>query len=372
MQIDAHYYALLTLARSVGIEKETAHKIAHASQFVDDAKINQVTLDDDNPPHLLDEFSNTPPIMNAASCHNYFKIDTFNYGAMINNTTAFHFVPGCDGDNFAKKMRCKKESPIIMDILTEAKNENDPIKLGITLHAYADTFSHQGFSGIPSKVNNVDEIETINKIEEEKNIKKFIMNVVDDVKHAKKDEFVPAYGHAQIFKYSDIPYLEWKYCYDQTNDFSKNYREELVDNSGRFEEAFSYIREHLKEFVANNPELQDSQVKEVSYDEFNTLLTARKLSEDRIKDWRQFLIEKDLISELDEEIINYDENLWLKKAFMDYNEVKFCDRIVEDVKLVDDFLETDWYKYYKGIQWYKKLFFSSAVDHDLMIPNEYV
>jgi ribosomal protein S13 len=79
MQIDAHYYALLTLARSVGIEKETAHKIAHASQFVDDAKINRVTLNDNNSAHLLDEFSNTSPIINAASCHNYFKIDTFSH-----------------------------------------------------------------------------------------------------------------------------------------------------------------------------------------------------------------------------------------------------------------------------------------------------
>ena len=43
MQIDAHYYALLTMARSIGIEKKVAHKIAYASQFVDDAKINQIS-----------------------------------------------------------------------------------------------------------------------------------------------------------------------------------------------------------------------------------------------------------------------------------------------------------------------------------------
>ena len=35
MKKDAHFYALLAMARSVGIEKETAHKIAYASQFVD-------------------------------------------------------------------------------------------------------------------------------------------------------------------------------------------------------------------------------------------------------------------------------------------------------------------------------------------------
>ena len=48
MKKDAHFYALLAMAHSVGIEKETAHKIAYASQFVDDAKINKITLADDN------------------------------------------------------------------------------------------------------------------------------------------------------------------------------------------------------------------------------------------------------------------------------------------------------------------------------------
>ncbi len=371
MQIDAHYYAVLTMARFVGLEKETAHKIAYASQFVDDAKINHISLDNNNEDYLLEKFNEEPPIKNAATCHNYFKIDTFNYGAMINNTTAFHFVPGCDGDNFAKKMRCKKESPIVMDILEKAKKENDPIKLGITLHAYADTFSHQGFSGIPSKVNDVDDIEPLNKINPEKKIKEFLMKVVNDVKHNNTD-FIPAYGHAQIFKYSDIPYLEWKYCYDQTNDFTKNYREEIVDNSNRFKEAFSNIKSHLTDFLANNSELQDDQVKEVNYNDFYEILIARKVREERIEDWREFLVEQELLSDLNEEMLNYDEDMWLKEAFADYNEEKFCDRIVEDVKIVDDFLKTDWYKYYQGTQWYKKMFFSSAEKHGLMIPNEYV
>ena len=371
MQIDAHYYGVLAMARSVGIEKETAHKIAYASQFVDDAKINQITLDDNNPEHYFDELNTKPQIMNAATCHNYFKIDTFNYGAMINNTTAFHFVPGCDGDSFVKKMRCKKESPIILDILDKAKNENDPIKFGISLHAYADNFSHQGFSGIPSKVNDVDKIEPINKINPEKKIKEFIMNVVNDVKHDHTD-FIPAYGHAQVFKYSDIPYLEWKYSYDQTNDFSKNFKEEIVDNKDRFKEAFLNIKIHLKEFLENNLEIKDKQVEEVNIDDFYDVLTAKKINRDRIKKWKEFLLDQELLSESDNEILNYDENLWLKKAFDDYDEEKFCDRIVEDVKVTNDFFETNWYKYYQDTKWYKKMFFKSAENHGLMIPNEYV
>ena len=39
MKIDAHYYALLAFCRACGFDKESACTIAHASQFVDDAKI---------------------------------------------------------------------------------------------------------------------------------------------------------------------------------------------------------------------------------------------------------------------------------------------------------------------------------------------
>jgi len=183
---------------------------------------------------------------------------------------------------------------------------------------------------------------------------------------------MPAYGHAQVYKYSDIPYLEWKYRYDQTNDFTKNYREEVVDNVDRFKEAFSNIKTHLKDFLINNPEVQDKKIEEINYDDFYDILTARKISKKRIEDWRSFLVEQELVSEFDEEILNYDENLWLKKAFNDYSEEKYCNRIVEEVRVVDDFLETDWYKYFEATQWYKRMFFSSAKEHGLKIPNEYV
>ena len=79
--------------------------------------------------------------------------------------------------------------------------------------------------------------------------------------------------------------------------------------------------------MANNPELQDDQVKEINYDNFYDILTARKLSEERIEDWRDFLVEQELLSKSEEEILNYAEDLWLKKAFVYYNEEKFSNRI---------------------------------------------
>ncbi|SDJ01752.1 hypothetical protein SAMN04515654_12322 [Halanaerobium congolense] len=376
MKKDAHYYALLAMSRSVGIEKETAHKIAYASQFVDDAKVNKITLAADNPSDLLSELGDE--ILNAATCHSYSDLSTYNYSSMTANTSAFHFVPGCEGRNFPKKMRCKKESKIIKFIVEEAVNNADPIKLGITLHAYADTFSHQGFSGIASKVNDVEGVRENNQIYisnfqllKEKRWKEIGTRITTFLSELIKDRVVPAYGHGQVYSYPDIPYLEWRYEYDATDNFSSQYQVSRVKNTERFIEALKKIKDILQKFLENNNQYRDDSIVEVDYEEFNSILTARKVEEERIADWKDFMLTKGLLSSSDQNIIEYDHNIWLKEAFKDFINCDFERRIVNDVHLADDFLQSNWYKYYQGIQWYKQLFFKAAEKNGLSIPNNY-
>jgi len=268
-------------------------------------------------------------------------------------------------------MRCKKESPIIMDILDAALKDVDPIKLGITLHAYADTFSHQGFSGILSKVNDVEEIATHNKIEEDVGLRGFANKLFDQFKYEAKDIYMPAYGHGQVFTYPDMPYLDWKYCFDSSNDFSKEYKTTRISNKERFTEAFAKIKNHLKTFLEKNPEYEDDSVEEVNENKFFSNLVLETKEEERIQNWKDFMIDEELF-EKDQEYVNYDENLWLEEAFQYFILEDFNDRIVKEIYLDDDFLDSNWYKYYKGTQWYKELFFESALENDLIIPNEYV
>ncbi|PXV60004.1 hypothetical protein C8C78_1641 [Halanaerobium congolense] len=376
MKKDAHYYALLAMSRSVGIEKETAHKIAYASQFVDDAKVNKITLAADNPSDLLSELGDE--IINAATCHSYSDLSTYNYSSMTANTSAFHFVPGCEGRNFPKKMRCKKESKIIKPIVEEAVNNTDPITLGITLHAYADTFSHQGFSGIASKVNDVEGVRENNQIYisnyqllKEKRWKEIGTRITTFLSELIKDRVVPAYGHGQVYSYPDIPYLEWRYEYDATDNFSSQYQVSRVKNNERFIEAFKKIKDILQKFLESNDQYRDNSVVEVDYEEFYSILTARKVEEERIADWKDFTLTKGLLSSSDQNIIEYDHNIWLKEAFKDFINCDFERRIVNDVHLADDFLQSNWYKYYQGIQWYKQLFFKAAEKNGLSIPNNY-
>ena len=44
MQIDMHFYGIYALARAAGIKPDSAHTIAYASQFVDDALEGEVNI----------------------------------------------------------------------------------------------------------------------------------------------------------------------------------------------------------------------------------------------------------------------------------------------------------------------------------------
>ena len=122
---DAHYYAMLAFCRACGFNKVSASVIAYASQYVDDAKINLMYIKNPNDNIEYDIIENSPAFFNMATCHSYFKINTFNYESMVNNTCAFHFVPGNEGENFTKRLRCKEESPIILNILNNLQKIKD-------------------------------------------------------------------------------------------------------------------------------------------------------------------------------------------------------------------------------------------------------
>ena len=163
MRIDAHYYAVLAFAIQCGFKKASAKTLAYASQYVNKTKINQLTID--GPTYGIDlDCKITNSLINMSTCHSYGHLKTYNLAAMINNTCAFHFVPACDGDKFAWKMICKPEGPILREIKDRAIKEDDLVKLGIVLHAWADSYSHQGFSGLFSKPNDIQELQANSKV----------------------------------------------------------------------------------------------------------------------------------------------------------------------------------------------------------------
>jgi hypothetical protein len=233
MEISSHYYALLALCRTCGMDKITSYKVAYASQFVDDGKINCITP------------TNAEEINNIATCHSYFKIKTFNYQAMLFNTVAFHFFPCCDRDkSFTEKLVCKKNNSILKGIIDQSLIK-DPEVFGMLMHVYADTFSHHGFSGLLSKQNDIENEEAENLLIFQDGLKSIFTyflghdKIINKLKKEKDiDDFIPAYGHAQVGHYPDIPYLKWSYNYANDRCNNTNNKTIKVDNTKRFENAF--------------------------------------------------------------------------------------------------------------------------------------
>ncbi|MFA4916910.1 MAG: DUF6765 family protein [Syntrophales bacterium] len=371
MKIDAHYYALLAFSRACGFKKESAHKLAYASQFVDDATINHIVIAGDPGNIQYDDIENQPSFFNMATCHSYTRIKTFNQEAMINNTCAFHFVPCCRGPNFTKKLRCSEESSVITNILREALEEDDLIKLGTVLHVYADTFSHQGFSGILSKVNDIKECKTLSKIpwnwsdKFAKGIKWFTKNEFDKL----FDSAMPAYGHGQAMEYPDLPFLRWSYEYDYSDQFSTSYKSSgEIDNTARYKRAFQKITEYLEDYLGRYPQYVDGSISFQKFDALFDTLLIEKTDRERVKNWQKIIATHGLFTKEDP-ACTYDENGWLREAFANFEEKKFKQSKVDGVLITANFSISNWYKYYLAVKWYKERFFYYCSQAGLEIPE---
>lgn len=371
MKKDAHFYAILAFCRACGFNKTSAFRIAYASQFVDDAKINLIFLRNQDFCETLDTIEGCPAFFDIATCHSYFKISTFNYESMVNNTVAFHFVPGCSGKRFTKKMRCKEESPIIMHILEDVFREDDLYRLGIALHAYADTFSHQGFSGLLSKVNAINncQVETKLSLQWLERFSLFLKNIGEEKLEKYLGTFIPGYGHAQAMDLPDLPYLTWSYEYDHSDDFKGNYARVVVNNPERYQRAFEKIRAVLQHYLELYPHHRDESV---NFDSFSTLYEALLLfshDKGRITHWQNTLVKTGLFAPEDREYYTYTDDLWLKEAFINYDYHKFHNRRVENAITVENFKESSWYRFIQGVKWYKRKFFYYSKELGLYFPS---
>lgn len=369
MKKDAHYYAILAFCRACGFTKDSAHIIAFASQYVDDAKINLMYVVNPTEEIALETVDHRPALFNMATCHSYFKIKTFNYEAMVNNTCAFHFVPGCKGENFTKRLRCMEESPVIMDILNDALTEDNLFKLGMVLHAYADTFSHQGFSGMLSKVNDIKNYKAKSQVgvidRTLYKIKEFTKDKYDGL----FDFFLPAYGHGQALDFPDLPYLIWSYEYDYSDEFNGNFKKVVIDNRERYQRAFKRIKDYLENYLHKHPQFAELEIKYNQFEKFMDTLILEAPDKIREENWVRLLLDEGLFQENDLKTIIYDENEWLKEAFVNFNPRLFNKRKIDQVVLAGNFSNTCWYRYYSAVKWYKQKFFEYCSKYQLIIPH---
>jgi len=377
MNVDAHYYGVLAFARACGFTKEAAWSVAYASQFVDDAKINQLTIS--GPTHGIDLDCVSPPsLLNMATCHCYTRIKTFNLAAMINNTCAFHFVPGCMGDGFAWKMACRPQGKIIEPIAEDVVSKGDLVTLGVLLHAWADSFAHEGFSGLLSKVNDIHQLNPGRRayfstdVILPRIVLWFRRNVTQKRFDTIFDYMVPAYGHAQALHYPDEPYMEWSYRYDQKDVYYHGHDGARVDNRKRYREAFGSIRQILERFLAEHSKYRDPSPPQAPglFDSLYVALLMDARTSWRVKNWQQTMKRLKLLSPQDTKMLAYDKGAaWFKKAFTNYDKERFNKRIVQGV-LQENFCDSHWYQYYHAVRWYKERFHYYSDQQGLAFNHE--
>jgi hypothetical protein len=237
VQKDFHYDVIYVLSQLAGFSPDESYKIAYSSQYVDDATNKGVV-----------NFSNGAMYSRINSSHTEWELcdnaseveDQFVW-------VPFHFLPGnCslpegegDDQDFVDRLICRPNSYIARKMILECLNQKEKLsgyhRLGITLHVYADTWAHQGFAGIISDKNKIQNLQyadnAIGIVKFEENI----MRKIDGILHDGINTCLPL-GHGAALTYPDLPYLNnWSFDYqDFRGTVSRN-------NTDLFIEAADYI-----------------------------------------------------------------------------------------------------------------------------------
>jgi hypothetical protein len=218
MNLEFHYWIVLFLAKRAGLPYEEALTVAYSSQLVDDR---------------------TYPISICGSRGSDELLATQSYSssdesALRDVRLAFHFVPGSREeasalrlDGAACPLVVTPNGPRAKALLVSALKTRNPYRVGIALHAYADTWAHANFSGT---------IDSTNAF------------VIDDP--------IPPLGHAPALKRPDALNEIWE-------DPRLLPAHALVNNRVRFTAAARMIYKYLATYARKSFDDVDSVEKEL-------------------------------------------------------------------------------------------------------------
>ncbi|MCD6261998.1 MAG: hypothetical protein J7J52_03125 [Deltaproteobacteria bacterium] len=146
MNIEFHYNITYILARKAGFDPEDAYILAYSSQYVDD-----------NDCHYYVNFKKGEPYISWVSQ----TMDITKPSPKRQKIyPLFHFIPG-DPDSPTAQRKDGKTHPFnttpdsenVRRILNRALETNNFYRIGVAVHAYADTWAHQNFLGIKDDFN---------------------------------------------------------------------------------------------------------------------------------------------------------------------------------------------------------------------------
>lgn len=152
VNLEFHYYVAYWLSRRAGFDHPDCETIAYSSQFVDNAVLGYTV-------------STPKGAYDTVITQNYVF---WNDATLRNAYLPFHFIPGGSRipaaprkDGGSNPRSVVPDSPIAKEILIEALKTRNLYRVGIALHAYADTWAHQNFSGLHEEWNRLDPLNPV-------------------------------------------------------------------------------------------------------------------------------------------------------------------------------------------------------------------
>lgn len=139
MNLEFHYWVTLYLCRRAGLSAQASERIAYSSQLADD-RTYPISVAG---PWGHETLPATQPLEGEGGRE------------VVRTRMAFHFVPGLPVEAAARRLDGRPphlvvtpNSPNAKALLVGALKSGDEYRIGIALHAYADTWAHQNFSAL--------------------------------------------------------------------------------------------------------------------------------------------------------------------------------------------------------------------------------
>lgn len=313
MQVDMHYYGTYAVARIAGFQPDLAKTIATAAQFVDEAvAASPINLGGQG--YLL-------PVVSA---HDMLELGkNFDQMDQWNVWVPFHFLPGGAGNTAEERLTCLLGEPgntgvdeiISMTLETGADDERHSLHLlGIISHVIQDTYSHYGFSGVASDLNEIDQtsLEALNTAR----LSGYVSRKVDTFFERVAASFAEAsrLGHAGAATFPDRPYLEWNFNYENEGHPDVPYIGQARDNKETFMLACTRLHAVFDAFLKGHRSLTQPHLPfgPATAQTISNILAFEGKKDERCEMWQEAIASGSLFPNLDsaDENLDYSSKGW--------------------------------------------------------------
>lgn len=291
MEKDFHYHLTYAAAKLTGLKEPDV--VAYACQFVDDNNEGQFSIDgtaEEFPEKLKAGGGYYYPVMTQSlspkSLDSY--VQKFVY-------VPFHFLPGNNNILIKGKKNPLSTTPNSDNakiMVQKALESSNPYRIGIALHTFADTWSHQNFTGLREEWNAIYPWYNVFK------------------------SLVPNIGHAEAGHSPDVISEKW-------TDYRLQSGSRNIDNRQRALDAIETIYQILQNATSSGTPWKDIKsdfVKIIETEDYDSRIKAT--------------------SELVGGTPAYSKDEWIDAALEKKDN--------EEVSMKSDFLESHWYRFHQA------------------------